>query len=129
MPSQSLREKPLHLAFHELVVENDNSMARDQFAAERNFLSWIKLAMVMVASSAMTMTKFQQHITRFTQFADGVSVYIIVLAMLIVVVSTLHVVDSQGRLAILRRPMRVFRPVFVQVVGSMSAASLIFVLA
>ncbi|KAJ2354969.1 hypothetical protein GGF43_002960, partial [Coemansia sp. RSA 2618] len=43
------------------VIDNECSMARDQFAAERNFLAWFKLAMSVVSSATIIFRDFKQQ--------------------------------------------------------------------
>ncbi|KAJ2471564.1 hypothetical protein GGI02_002179 [Coemansia sp. RSA 2322] len=104
-------------------------MARDQFAAERNFLSWVKLAMAVVGSGTIIFRDFNKHISGYTRLADISTLYFFALAMLLLVVSTFYVWDTQHSLATYKRPIRVFHPLFLQVFGCLGAISLIFVLA
>ncbi|KAJ2617534.1 hypothetical protein EV177_000497, partial [Coemansia sp. RSA 1804] len=57
------------LGWKHCVVENDNSMARDQFAAERNFLSWFKLVMTIVASGTIIYSDFSDTIGTYSRLA------------------------------------------------------------
>ncbi|KAI9467625.1 hypothetical protein BX667DRAFT_393603 [Coemansia mojavensis] len=111
------------------IVDNEHSTARDQFAAERNFLSWLKLAMAVVASSIIIFHDFVEQNTTYSWLATVSTVYFFVLALLLLLVSTVFFWKTQGSLATEQKPMRLFTPLFLQVVGYAGAASLVFVLA
>ncbi|KAJ2460229.1 hypothetical protein GGF42_000971 [Coemansia sp. RSA 2424] len=111
------------------VIDNECSMARDQFAAERNFLSWFKLAMAVVASGVIIVRDFDLVNTSYARLGDIATLYFFALAMLLLVVSTFYVWDTQHSLAVHKRPLRFFHPLLLQVFGSLGAVSLIFVLA
>ncbi|KAJ2776610.1 hypothetical protein H4R18_005589 [Coemansia javaensis] len=115
------------LPWRATVVDNDSSMARDQLAAERTFLSWIKLAMAVVGSCATVVGQPDWRASR--RLAQGAAVYFMALAMALVAVSAVYVCRTQRLLAHERRPLSVFRPLFAQVVGCVAAASIIFALA
>ncbi|KAJ2712258.1 hypothetical protein H4R19_002848 [Coemansia spiralis] len=109
------------------VVANDGSMARDQFAAERNFLSWIKLALAVVSSAAIVVGEAGWRTPR-AQVAASV-VYLLVLAFLVVAATVIYLWRTQWQLACRRQPLRMFPMVFAQTAGCIAAASLVFVLA
>ncbi|KAJ2688281.1 hypothetical protein IWW39_002325 [Coemansia spiralis] len=111
------------------VIDNECSMARDQFAAERNFLSWVKLSMALVASTTVIVRDFGIVKSSITQLADITTVYFLALAMLLLVVSTFYVWETQSSLATHKRPLRFFHPLLLQVFGSVGAVSLIFAIA
>ncbi|KAJ2809791.1 hypothetical protein H4S07_003056 [Coemansia furcata] len=111
------------------VIENECSMARDQFATERNFLSWVKLSMTVVASSTVIVRDFGIIKSSYTRLSDIATLYFFALAMLLLIVSTFYVWDTQFSLATHKRPLRFFHPLLLQVLGSLGAASLIFALA
>ncbi|KAJ2622073.1 hypothetical protein GGI25_003550 [Coemansia spiralis] len=121
----SLRQHCKNIRYASRIVDNECSMARDQFAAERNFLSWFKLAMAIVASGTIIYRDFTQD----TRLARASTAYFLVLAILLLIISTVYVVEVKSWLATEKRPLRFFRPLFLQVLGSASAVSLIFVLA
>ncbi|KAJ1758678.1 hypothetical protein LPJ77_006378 [Coemansia sp. RSA 2523] len=103
-------------------------MARDQFAAERNFLSWVKLALTVAASATVIFREFRLQ-SEFTRLANISTLYFIVLALVLLVGSTMYVWGIQSSLATEQRPLRLFRPLLLQVCGCIGAVSLIFVLA
>ncbi|KAJ2872355.1 hypothetical protein H4R27_006663, partial [Coemansia aciculifera] len=103
------------------VIENECSMARDQFAAERNFLSWVKLAMAIIASTTVIVRDFGIVKSSYTRLADIATLYFFALAMLLLIVSTFYVWDTQLSLAIHKRPLRFFHPLLLQVLGSLGA--------
>ncbi|KAJ2011027.1 hypothetical protein GGI14_006273, partial [Coemansia sp. S680] len=103
------------------VIENECSMARDQFAAERNFLSWVKLSMALVVSTTVIARDFGIVKSSYTRLADITTLYFFALAMLLLIVSTFYVWDTQLSLAIHKRPLRFFHPLLLQVLGSVGA--------
>ncbi|KAJ2764282.1 hypothetical protein IWQ56_004545 [Coemansia nantahalensis] len=107
------------------AVANDGSLARDQFAAERNFLSWVKLALAAAMSAAIVLSDQKLQAT----LARTASAYIVVLAVLVTAAAAASVWRTQGLLASQRKPLRLFLVLFVQVAGCIAAASLVFVLA
>ncbi|KAJ2745629.1 hypothetical protein GGI20_002012 [Coemansia sp. BCRC 34301] len=111
------------------VIDNECSMARDQFAAERNFLSWVKLAMAIAASATVIVRDFDMVKTSDTRLAGITTTYFFVLSMILLIVSTFYVWDTQHSLAVHQRPLRFFHPLLLQVFGSLGAVSLIFALA
>ncbi|KAJ2492597.1 hypothetical protein IWW37_001352 [Coemansia sp. RSA 2050] len=111
------------------VIDNECSMARDQFAAERNFLSWVKLSMALVASTTVIVRDFGIIKSSITRLADITTLYFLALAMLLLLISTFYVWEAQFSLATHKRPLRFFHPLLLQVFGSVGAVSLIFVLA
>lgn len=113
-----------HLHPHHIIC-NSSSMARDQFAAERNFLSWVKLSMAVVASGALVFRDFPHS----NKLASITTLYFMCLSCLLLVVSALYVNYVQKCLADEHRPVKLFRPLFLQIVGSILAISLTFVLA
>ncbi|KAI8319658.1 hypothetical protein GQ54DRAFT_313370 [Martensiomyces pterosporus] len=119
------------LARGSYVIDNECSMARDQFAAERNFLSWVKLAMAMVVSASMIQKDFGHHVESiiYARLAEVSTVYFIILAMVMLILSTAYVWEAQFKLSKLKTPVRVVRVLALQVLGSLAAVSLIFVLA
>ncbi|KAJ2522813.1 hypothetical protein H4217_000529 [Coemansia sp. RSA 1939] len=117
------------LGWKHCVVENDNSMARDQFAAERNFLSWFKLVMTIVASGTIIYSDFSDTIGTYSRLAWISSAYFLVLAIVLLILSTLYFFATKTALTRENRPLRLFQPLFLQVAGCVGAVSLIFVVA
>ncbi|KAJ1851234.1 hypothetical protein GGH12_000396 [Coemansia sp. RSA 1822] len=111
------------------IIDNESSMARDQFAAERNFLSWVKLALTVAASATVIFREFRLQSSEFTRLANISTLYFITLALVLLVGSTAYVWGIQSSLATEQRPLRLFRPLLLQVFGCIGAVSLIFVLA
>ncbi|KAJ1663164.1 hypothetical protein IW140_005670 [Coemansia sp. RSA 1813] len=114
---------------HHWVVENDNSMARDQFAVERNFLSWFKLAMAIVASGTVIYKDFNDTIGMYSQLARISTAYFLGLAIVLLILSTVYLYAIKAALTKENGPLKLFHPLFLQVAGCIGAVSLIFVLA
>ncbi|KAJ1791778.1 hypothetical protein GGH19_003239 [Coemansia sp. RSA 1807] len=134
LPSMQTLRGSGHLSMAKLakvkshIIDNECSMARDQFAAERNFLSWVKLALTVAASATVIFREFRLQ-SEFTRLANISTLYFIVLALVLLVGSTMYVWGIQSSLATEQRPLRLFRPLLLQVCGCIGAVSLIFVLA
>ncbi|KAJ2720074.1 hypothetical protein GGI07_004823 [Coemansia sp. Benny D115] len=87
--------------YHRRVIENECSMARDQFACERNFLSWFKFSMALASSGAVVFNEFskkqKQNINsagnpggahdKNIELANASTVFFLVLAMIVLVFS------------------------------------------
>ncbi|KAJ2544015.1 hypothetical protein EV175_005933 [Coemansia sp. RSA 1933] len=120
-----------NLHWQQCIVDNDGSMARDQFAAERNFLSWCKLSMCVVASGTVIYKDLYNHSAgaSYGRLAQISTAYFLALAIVLLVLSTAYLYVIKAALARENRPLKMFRPLFFQVAGSVAAVSLIFVLA
>ncbi|KAJ2397714.1 hypothetical protein GGI05_000503 [Coemansia sp. RSA 2603] len=114
-------------------------MARDQFAVERNFLSWFKLAMAVASSGAIIFRDMDRTPKSrrsaldvdgpYTKLADISTIYFLCLSMAILFIATLYLWDVKLRLAREKRPARMFWLLFLSVAGVLAAGSLIFVVA
>ncbi|KAJ1719642.1 hypothetical protein LPJ53_005631 [Coemansia erecta] len=134
LPSPILRLQK----YHRRVIENECSMARDQFAVERNFLSWFKLAMAVASSGAVIFREFDRTPKSqrsamvdgaFTRLADISTIYFLCLSMVLLFIATLYLWDVKLRLARDKRPVRLFWLLFLSVAGVLAAGSLIFIVA
>ncbi|KAI9475337.1 hypothetical protein BX667DRAFT_498415 [Coemansia mojavensis] len=114
---------------NEQVIDNECSMARDQFAAERNFLSWVKLAMTIIASAVIIFRDFNNNSNANIGLANLSTVYFFALSLSLIIISTVYVIKAQQSLATEKKPLGLFIPLFLQVVGCVGAVSLIFILA
>ncbi|KAJ1801539.1 hypothetical protein LPJ59_000213 [Coemansia sp. RSA 2399] len=111
------------------VVENDNSMARDQFAVERNFLAWFKLSMAIVASGIVIYKDFDEAIGTYSLLARISTAYFLILAIVLLLLSTAYLYVIKAALSKENRPLKLFHLLFLQIAGCVGAVSLIFVLA
>ncbi|KAI7823408.1 hypothetical protein BX661DRAFT_186547 [Kickxella alabastrina] len=111
----------LHLPYHRRVIDNECSMARDQFAVERNFLSWIKLSLAMWLRNDTLQGAY-------AKLSDVSVIYLLCLAIALLVVSTAYMWGTKGRLVTDQRPMRMFWAFILLAAGSIGAASLVFVM-
>ncbi|KAJ1822295.1 hypothetical protein LPJ56_000886 [Coemansia sp. RSA 2599] len=121
-------------SYHRRVIDNECSMARDQFAVERNFLSWFKLSMAIASSGAVIFKDYDRarkpfQSFKYTVLADISTAYFVCLAILILAVATVYLWDVKLRLARENRPMRLFWMLFLGVLGFVGAMSLVVVLA
>ncbi|KAJ2706683.1 hypothetical protein FB645_001433 [Coemansia sp. IMI 203386] len=120
--------------YHRRVIENECSMARDQFAVERNFLSWFKLSMAVASSGAVIFRDYDKarkpfQPFKYTRLADISTVYFICLAIAMLSVATMYLWDVKLRLAKESRPARLFWMLFLGILGFVGAMSLVIVLA
>ncbi|KAJ1643531.1 hypothetical protein LPJ64_004709 [Coemansia asiatica] len=120
--------------YHRRVIDNECSMARDQFAVERNFLSWFKLSMAVASSGAVIFRDYDKarkpfQPLKYTRIADISTVYFISLSIVMLGVAMMYLWDVKLRLAKENRPARLFWMLFLGVLGFVGAMSLVIVLA
>ncbi|KAJ2522394.1 hypothetical protein H4217_000779 [Coemansia sp. RSA 1939] len=87
------------------TIPNNGSTARDFYAAERNFLSWVRLSIALASTGAMVMADTEvSALTRFGRKVFAASLHFVAAFTLIVALVFLY--HTHAQLAVLHRPLR-----------------------
>ncbi|KAJ2657359.1 hypothetical protein IWW48_004541 [Coemansia sp. RSA 1200] len=87
------------------TIPNNGSTARDFYAAERNFLSWVRLSIALASTGAMVMADTEvSALTRFGRKMFAASLHFVAAFTLIVALVFLY--HTHAQLAVLHRPLR-----------------------
>ncbi|KAJ1664951.1 hypothetical protein IW140_002750 [Coemansia sp. RSA 1813] len=105
------------------TIDNTGSTARDFYAAERNFLSWVRLSLALASTGAMLLTN--TGVTALTKFGqDMFATALHLVAALTLVASLCFLYHTHAQLAVSCRPLRWSRTLSISMVVAAAATAI-----
>ncbi|KAJ2722913.1 hypothetical protein GGI07_002989 [Coemansia sp. Benny D115] len=128
------------------IIENSGSTARDFYAAERNYLSWLRLSLTIMSTGAVALSDFSQlrghlpdnaNLSRLyiwlirtvEKHSDAIGLALFFLAAFTGLVALAIFYHTHAQLALLRQPLRWTGMLMTSVTFAIALASLAIALA